>query len=132
MRVSSGFVSALVGTAITILSWYGPWAWPAWPALTAIRLLFGTRVAFAELSYGIRAAVVVGLIVLLLAGTIIWPFPFSHIIPTLVAMLVSFAYLEEDGVLLCISLAAALASFAITAATVWATVRATGLLEKLL
>jgi len=64
MRVSSGFVSALVGTAITILSWYGPWAWPAWPALTAIRLLFGTRVAFAELSYGIRAAVVVGLIVL--------------------------------------------------------------------
>ena len=75
---------------------------------------------------------VVGLIILLLAGTIIWPFPFSHIIPTLVVMLVSFAYLEEDGVLLCISLAAALASFAITAATVWATVRATGLLEKLL
>jgi hypothetical protein len=33
-------------------------------------------------------------------------------------MLVSFAYLEEDGVLLCIFLAAALASFAITAATV--------------
>jgi len=75
---------------------------------------------------------VVGLIVLLLAGTIIWPFPLSHIIPTLIAMLVSFAYLEEDGVLLCISLAAARASFAITAATVWATVRATGLLEKLL
>ena len=64
MRVSRGFVGALVGTAITILSWYGPWAWPAWPALTVIRLLFGTRVAFAELSYGIRAAVVVGLIVL--------------------------------------------------------------------
>ena len=64
MTVSRGFVSALVGTAITILSWYGPWAWPAWPALTVIRLLFGTRVAFAEMSYGIRAAVVVGLIVL--------------------------------------------------------------------
>jgi hypothetical protein len=58
--------------------------------------------------------------------------PFSHVIPTLVIMLISFAYLEEDGVLLCMSLAAALASFAITAATVWATVRATGLLEKLL
>ena len=49
----------------------------------------------------------------------------SHIISALVIMLVSFAYLEEDRVLLCISLAAALASFAITAATVWATVRAT-------
>ena len=74
----------------------------------------------------------VGLIILLLAGTLILPFPFSHIIPALVIMLVSFAYLEEDGALLCISLAAALASFSITAATVWATVRATGLLEKLL
>jgi hypothetical protein len=74
----------------------------------------------------------VGLIILLLAGTLILPFPFSHIIPALVIMLVSFAYLEADGALLCISLAAALASFSITAATVWATVRATGLLEKLL
>jgi hypothetical protein len=74
----------------------------------------------------------VGLIILLLAGILILPFPFSHIIPALVIMLVSFAYLEEDGALLCISLAAALASFSITAATVWATVRAMGLLEKLL
>ncbi len=69
---------------------------------------------------------------LLLAGTLLLPFPFSHIIPALVIMLVSFAYLEEDGALLCISLAAALASFSITAATVWGTVRAMGLLEKLL
>jgi hypothetical protein len=74
----------------------------------------------------------VGLIILLLAGTLIWPLPFSHIIPVLVIMLVSLAYLEEDGVLLCVSLAAALASFSITAATVWATVKAPGLLEKLL
>jgi hypothetical protein len=73
----------------------------------------------------------VGLIVLLLAATLIWPFPFSHIIPALVIMLISFAYLEEDGVLLCISFAAALLSLSITAATVWATVRATGLIERL-
>jgi hypothetical protein len=46
-------------------------------------------------------------------------------------MLISFAYLEEDGVLLCVSLAAALLSLSITAATVWATVRATGLIERL-
>jgi hypothetical protein len=73
----------------------------------------------------------VGLIVLLLAATLIWPFPFSHIIPALVIMLISFAYLEEDGVLLCISLAAALLSLSITAATVWATVRATSLIERI-
>ncbi len=73
----------------------------------------------------------IGFIVLLLAATLIWPFPFSHIIPALVIMLISFAYLEEDGVLLCISLAAALLSFSITAATVWATVSATDLIERL-
>jgi len=66
-----------------------------------------------------------------LAATLIWPFPFSHIIPALVIMLISFAYLEEDGVLLWISLAVALLSFSITAATVWATVRATGLINRL-
>lgn len=73
----------------------------------------------------------VGLVVLLLAATLMWPFPFSHIIPALVIMLISFAYLEEDGVLLCISLATALLSFSITAGTVWATVSATGLIERL-
>jgi hypothetical protein len=61
-----------------------------------------------------------------------WQFPFSHIIRVLVIMLISFAYLEEAGVPLGISRAVALASFSVIAATVWATVRATGLLEKLL
>jgi hypothetical protein len=73
----------------------------------------------------------VGLVVLLLAATLVWPLPFSHIIPTLAIILLAFAYLEEDGVLLCISLAAALLSLSISAAIVWATVRATGLIEGL-
>jgi hypothetical protein len=73
----------------------------------------------------------VGFVVLLLAATFMWPFPFSHIVPALVIMLISFAYLEEDGVLLCISLAAALVSLSITAGTVWVTVSATGLIERL-
>jgi hypothetical protein len=75
---------------------------------------------------------IVGFVVLLLAATLVWPFPFSHIIPALVIMLISFAYLEKDGALLCISLGAALGSLAITSATVWATIRATDLLERLL
>jgi hypothetical protein len=74
----------------------------------------------------------VGFVVLLLAATLVWPFPFSHIIPALVIILVSFAYLEEDGVLLCVSLAAAIVSLSITAATIWAAVRVTDLLTPAL
>lgn len=73
----------------------------------------------------------VGFIVLILAATLIWPIPFSHIIPTFVIVLISFAALEEDGVLLCISLAAALLSICITAGMLWAAVSATGAVERL-
>jgi hypothetical protein len=73
---------------------------------------------------------IIGFIVLLLAATFVSPFPFSQVIPALVIVLISFAYLEEDGVLLCISLVAALVSLSLTAATVWATLRATGLIEN--
>ena len=72
----------------------------------------------------------VGLTILLLAVTLIAPFPFN-IIPTLVIILIAFAYLEEDGMLLCISMVAAALSFSITAGTVMATMRATGVLERL-
>jgi hypothetical protein len=64
----------------------------------------------------------VGCIVLVLGVTLLAPIPFSHIIPALAIMLVSFAYLEEDGVLLCLALVVALVSVAITVAELWATV----------
>jgi hypothetical protein len=67
----------------------------------------------------------VGVVVLLLAPTLVWPFPFSHIIPALVIVLLSLAYLEEDGVILCVALAAAVVSLAITGLTVWAGVKVT-------
>jgi hypothetical protein len=73
----------------------------------------------------------VGLVVLILAATLIWPLPFSHVVPTLVVMMISFAYVERDGVLLCLSLAAALLSLSATAAMIWATVQATDLIEGL-
>lgn len=75
---------------------------------------------------------VIGFVILLLGATLVSPFPFSHVIPALVIMLVAVAFLEEDGVLLCVSLAAALISLSITAATIWATVRTAGLLDRLL
>jgi hypothetical protein len=63
--VSRGFSCTLFGIAMTIFSWFGPWEWPAWPAFTTIHLLFQSRgVVWTELPYGVRAAVLVGLIVI--------------------------------------------------------------------
>jgi len=67
---------------------------------------------------------VVGGVILLLGATLLAPIPFSQYIPTLVIMLLAFAYLEEDGVLLLIALIATLISIAITVGAVWGTVEA--------
>jgi hypothetical protein len=69
---------------------------------------------------------VIGFVILLLGATLLAPVPFSHIIPALVIMLLAFAYLEEDGILLCIALAAAALSLAITAVAVWGAIEASG------
>ncbi len=61
--MSRGFIAALIGLAMTLLAWYGPWAWPAWPAFTAIDLVFG-HTGFADYLFGVRSAIVVVLIVL--------------------------------------------------------------------
>ena len=72
---------------------------------------------------------VVGAITLLLALTLLGPVPFSQVLPALVIMLVAFAYLENDGLMLAIALAAAIISLAITAATLWAAVAGLDLLR---
>ncbi|MBX3501384.1 MAG: exopolysaccharide biosynthesis protein [Alphaproteobacteria bacterium] len=74
----------------------------------------------------------VGVSIMLLAPTMLWPFPFSQIPPAIAIMLLAIAHLEEDGVLLIFALAGTLASFAVTAATVWAAIRTTGWLDRLL
>jgi hypothetical protein len=74
---------------------------------------------------------VVGLVVFLLAITLFAPFPFN-ILPTLAIMLISFAYLQEDGALLCISLVLAILSLVFTDRLVIAAVRATGFVHGLL
>lgn len=61
--MSRTFVSLLTGIGMTLFSWYGPWEWPAWPAFTAVRLVFG-RGGYDELPFAQKAAVLVGLIVL--------------------------------------------------------------------
>jgi len=71
---------------------------------------------------------VVGLIVLLLAATLFVPIPLSNIIPGALVMLTAFAYVEEDGILLCIALGISLGSLAITAVEVWAILKEAGFL----
>jgi hypothetical protein len=66
---------------------------------------------------------VVGFVVLILAATLFMPIPLSNIIPGALTMLIAFAYLEEDGILLCIALSASLGSLAITIVEVWASLR---------
>lgn len=56
--MSRGFVCALFGVAMTLFSWFGPWAWPAWPALTTMRLFPD----FADYGFAVRGAIIVILI----------------------------------------------------------------------
>ncbi len=74
---------------------------------------------------------VVGGVVLLLGITLMAPIPFSHVIPALVIVQLSFAYLEEDGLALCIAGVAALASLTFAAATIWAAIRGIDFLGRL-
>ena len=67
---------------------------------------------------------VVGVVILLLGATFLAPIPFVHILPTLVIMLLAFAFLEEDGVLLCLALVAAVISLSVMVAAVWGTIEA--------
>ncbi|WP_377805767.1 exopolysaccharide biosynthesis protein [Azospirillum sp. A29] len=67
---------------------------------------------------------VVGLVVLALTSVFFIPIPLSNIVPAVTIMLIALAYLEEDGVLLALSLAAAAGVILVAAFTVWQSVSA--------
>lgn len=71
--------------------------------------------------FGLRKRMV-GTIILLLGGTMLIPVPFSHIVPILTIMLLAFAFLEEDGLLLAIALLASALSLLLSAAAIWSAV----------
>ncbi len=75
---------------------------------------------------------VVGGVVLLLGASLLAPVPLSNIPPALATGLIAFAYLEEDGVLLGIALAAALAMLAVAAVAAWEALATTGWVPGLL
>ena len=62
----------------------------------------------------------VGVVILLLtAALLLTPVPLSNIAPAIVIALTSLAYLEEDGLLLCFGLLAAVVLISIASAAVW-------------
>jgi hypothetical protein len=65
---------------------------------------------------------VVGVFVLLLGTGLLIPIPLSNIPSAIVIVLVAFAYLEEDGILLAVALMLALVLFAAGAAALWGTI----------
>ena len=65
----------------------------------------------------------VGVVVLFLsAALLLTPVPLSNIAPAIVIVLVSLAYLEQDGLLLCFALLAAVILISFEAAAVWGTI----------
>ncbi len=59
---------------------------------------------------------------------IVIPLPLSNIVPAILILLISLAYLEEDGVLVVLSLAAGVGLLAINGAVIWELVRSQTLL----
>jgi hypothetical protein len=65
----------------------------------------------------------VGVTVLLLAAVLLLtPVPLSNVAPAVVVALISLAYIEEDGLLLCSALLVAVLLIGIASAAVWGTI----------
>ena len=74
----------------------------------------------------------VGAIVLILSVTLVFtPIPFSNIVPAFVVVLISLAYVEEDGLLLSIALLAAVTTMTAAVSGVWETLRGAEWMSRL-
>lgn len=105
-RLSTARLARLIARLVPVLRWLERFVRPRWPTpFEATKRL-------------------VGLVILLLSGTLLAPIPFSQVPPLAVVMLLAFAFLEDDGLLLSVALAGAVLSVALTAAAVWGTVEA--------
>ncbi len=74
----------------------------------------------------------VGLVVLLLGLLLLAPIPLSNIPPALAIALLAVATLEEDGILLCIALAASALLLAVAAGAIWQAMGELGWVQGLL
>jgi hypothetical protein len=74
----------------------------------------------------------VGVVVLLLtAALLLTPIPLSNIAPAIVIILISLAYIEEDGLLLCAALIAAVVLISVASAAIWGTIFSAALISNI-
>ena len=98
-------LAALVQRAVPVLRYFEKVIHPRWPTpFEATKRLVGT------------------VIVILNTTLVFTPIPLSNVVPALVIALISLAYLEEDGLLLSITLLAAIIVVVIQFVAVWGTV----------
>jgi hypothetical protein len=71
-------------------------------------------------------------LLLLLGGLLLVPIPLSNLTPALVIFLIAVAYLQEDGLMLCIALVGATVVLAVALGVLWEIVSATGWLPSFL
>jgi hypothetical protein len=113
-RMGTRRLAALIGRVVPVLQWLERLIRPRWatPFVATGR--------------------VIGAVVFLLGTSLFVPVPLSNIPPSLAIMLLALAYLEEDGVLLCIALAIAAGLLAGAATLAWETMSAAGWVPSLL
>ena len=63
-----------------------------------------------------------GVAILALSGLFLAPLPLIQIVPALLVALIALAYLEEDGLLLCLSILGAIILLAVATAAIWGAV----------
>ena len=74
----------------------------------------------------------VGVIVLLLtAALLLTPIPLSNLAPAIMIILISLAYIEEDGLLLCAAFLAAVVLIGIASAAIWGTIFSAALISNI-
>ena len=109
-------------------------------AIIAVQMIIGRR----ELQYLEKAVYprwttafeagkpFVGVVVLLLTGVLLLtPVPFSNVVPAILVVLISLAYIQKDGLLLCVSFLAALILISIASAAVWGTIFGASLISDI-
>jgi hypothetical protein len=100
------------------------WAKRAIPLLRAVE-----RISHSRWHTAVEAAKrAVGLLVLLLAASGIWPLPLINVLPAVMIAVLAIAYIQEDGLLLAVSFVGAILSLLVFAFLVWTSA---GVLEKL-
>ena len=95
-------LGVIVTHAIPVLRFLEKGVHPRWPRMLA------------------AARPVLGIVVMMLSlQLIVIPLPLSNIVPAVLILLISLAYLEEDGVSVVLSLAAGVGLLAINGAVIW-------------